>query len=657
MNEIISKKELHLAIIWENGRYKEKEIVKVITEEFELVEKYKINWDKNLFAKNLTSFYGINLPPKLSSKKERHCGNGEFLLITFYDNNPKYSFIETGRGTENVNLNVFFMKEKFRELTGGGHKVHTTNSIKETNHDLIMLFGVSYKDYEKSILDKIVSNVDANNIFKNTPNLITGVNGWKSLDQLFYVMNETLDYVVLRNFEELPDQNYSNEHFDIDLLVRDLDQAIYITNAIKIHKHKDRTAYKIKVDGKDIYFDFRFVSDNYYDESWQNQILENRIISNKGFYRPTDEDYFFSLIYHVLIHKLAIKEDYHGKIKSIFNKLSTYKEERCNFDHYFNLLEKFIYENRYQYTRPNDPSVFLDKKFLNYKDHIKTFSIISIKNVIPFLVNEWKNFSEYIYFIGETEKGEKLVIKSGGIGESARREFKILKVLRKINLKYFPKEFYFRSTPSAKFIAIEKVEGSRLDHLVSSNLIMSKSQEFLKNMYVGIFDILKILHRVKIVHRDIRPQNIIIKYDGTPILIDFQYAVDVERKRFKEHKLIRKKPRLIKGLGSNFAKNPFHWDDAYSVNKIFELLKIEDDPDFLKIKIETSKMIGRYEIVSVHNNFFSKIITLTKNYFLYPIYFIKLNFYKILYSIISIEKFKNKIKKFEKKLLNYLQNR
>ena len=68
-------------------------------------------------------------------------------------------------------------------------------------------------------------------------------------------------------------------------------------------------------------------------------------------------------------------------------------------------------------------------------------------------------------------------------------------------------------------------------------------------------------------------------------------------------------------------------------------------------------MIGRYEIVSVHNNFFSKITTLIKNYFLYPIYFIKLNFYKILYSIISIEKFKNKIKKFEKKLLNYLQNR
>ena len=40
---------------------------------------------KKFFGKNLTSFYGTNLPP--NSKKEKHCGNGEFLLITFYDKN------------------------------------------------------------------------------------------------------------------------------------------------------------------------------------------------------------------------------------------------------------------------------------------------------------------------------------------------------------------------------------------------------------------------------------------------------------------------------------------------------------------------------------------------------------------------------------------
>ena len=71
MTKIFSKKELHLVIIWENGRYKEKEIIKSISEKFELVEKYKINWNKNLFGKNLTTFYGTNLPPKSEKKSLR----------------------------------------------------------------------------------------------------------------------------------------------------------------------------------------------------------------------------------------------------------------------------------------------------------------------------------------------------------------------------------------------------------------------------------------------------------------------------------------------------------------------------------------------------------------------------------------------------------
>src|SRR5210317_954936 len=105
MDKFSSKKELHLVIIWENGRYKEEAIVRSISEKFELVEKYKINWNKNLFGQNLTTFYGTNLPEK--SDKEKHCGNGEFLLVTFYDHNPKYGYVKTSRGTEKVNVNIF----------------------------------------------------------------------------------------------------------------------------------------------------------------------------------------------------------------------------------------------------------------------------------------------------------------------------------------------------------------------------------------------------------------------------------------------------------------------------------------------------------------------------------------------------------------------
>ena len=649
MTKIFSKKELHLIIIWENGRYKEKEIIKSISEKFEFVEKYKVNWNKNLFGKNLTTFYGTNLPPK--SDKEKHCGNGEFLLIIFYDNDPKYSYVKTSRGEERVNVNVYSCKEKFRDLTGGGHKIHSTNSPLETNHDLTLLLGVNYNDYELLLKKNFNPNKKNENIIKNVPENIIGVNGWESLEQLFYVMNSSLDYVVMRNFEYLPENRFSKEHGDIDFLVKDLEQTVFIMNSQKLYKKR----YKINVSGKDVLIDLEYVGDGSYDKKWQKNILEKKILLKNSFYVPELEDYFYSLIYHILVHKTYIEIDYPEKIKDIYKKFSFYDPNNCNFDNYLKLLEKFLSINTYQITKPKEPSFFFDEKILDYKKDIKSFSKIKLKNIKPYLVNEWKNSSGFIYFKAETENKKKLFIKSRGIEESSRREYKVIKELRNVNQKYFPKEYYFKSEKDVNFIIMEEVEGQRLDRLINSNEFEIKPNQYKENLYNGIFNILKILHKLKIVHRDIRPQNLIIKHDGTPVLIDFQFAVDIKRIKYKEFQIVRKNPELIIGLGDKFAKNIFHWDDAYSVYKIFDLLKIKNDSDFIKIKNMISKMIGRYEIISVHNNFFSKISILAKNYYLPYIYKIKLIFYKILYQIISTDKHKSKITKFEKKLFYNLK--
>ena len=126
-------------------------------------------------------------------------------------------------------------------------------------------------------------------------------------------------------------------------------------------------------------------------------------------------------------------------------------------------------------------------------------------------------------------------------------------------------------------------KGIVLDKLIESGNLHKKTKIFKKNIYTGIFIILKMLHKLKIVHRDIRPQNIIIKNDGTPILIDFQFAVDIKRKKYKEFEFVKKHPGVMLGLGDKFVKNILHWDDAYSVSKIFNLFKLNDDKIFIQI--------------------------------------------------------------------------
>ena len=653
MSKILDKKELHLTIIWQNGRNQEKKILEYIFNNFELVEKYKVNWNKDLFRKNLSCFYGANLTNV--SHKEEHCGNGEFVLITFYDNKPKYGIVETSRGSETVNLNLFNIKEKFRNWTGGGHKIHTTNSVKETNHDLTLLLGLNYNDYEKSIIVKnYKAEENINKILNHSKNIV-GVGGWDSLEQLFYVMNATTEYVVLRNFENLPAKYNSDEHGDIDFLVKDLSEIIFITSAEKVFDEEDRVYFKIKIAGTDVFVDFRYVGDNYYDETWQRNILKNKELTQRGFFVPTNEDYFYSLIYHCLFHKFNIASDYPHKIKNIYSKLEIYNEKNCYFSNYFLLLEKFLSDNSYQVIKPKDQSVFFDERFLKYKKELHNLKTLNLKKVKPFLVHEWKYSYYYIYFLAENDDGKKIFIKSGGISDSTRREFKVIEELRKINTKFFPQNYAYRYTPSVSFFSTYKIDGERLDNLILSGELFSKSDDFKKNLFKGIFAILEILHDAKIVHRDIRPGNLIIQEDGSPILIDFVFAVDVKRKRYREYDIFKKKPRKLHSLGKEFAKNNYHWDDAYSVFKIFEELNFKNDSEFMQIKEKIFKMIGRNEIISVKNNFFAKKFVLMRNFFhssknsttrINPKY--KIWFYKILCLITFNKRYREKINKHSK---------
>jgi hypothetical protein len=333
------KSELHLFIIWSHARTHQSEILASIRERFQIYGLFEVFWSKADFATNLSRFYGTKLPP--GSGKQQHIGDDSFLAVVVYDHSPEYREELTSRGPEVVNSRTFHSKAGYRELTGGGHRIHATNSHKETEHDLALLFGLDLADFKSKYRPSM-------RIRKLKSNLV-GTHGWNDLEQLFTVLGATQGYVVMRNFEPLPSGYYLDKHGDIDLLVEDYNNTCFITNSKPVFSEPFRVHNSVKVRGQDVLFDFRHFGDEYYDQKWQKDMITNRR-KLRGFYKPSAPDHYFGLLYHALIHKPELSPDYLRRLKAIALR---HGFPQPNVDS----LAAFMAKNGYSLTRPIDLSV------------------------------------------------------------------------------------------------------------------------------------------------------------------------------------------------------------------------------------------------------------------------------------------------------------
>ncbi len=344
--------ELHLFIIWEHARARQNRILGDIAENFTVTAVCEITWSDEHFSRNLTRFYGQNLPD--GSHKEIHCGRGAFLLVVVEDPSPEYHERTTSHGPAVVNVRMFDRKQLYRKWTGGGHRIHATDSQKEAAHDLALLMGKSISDFRHEHPHAWSGQTEV------LARDLMGARGWSSITELFYVLNSAARYVVLRNFECLPDAYTLEAHGDIDLLGTNPVELQYVLNATPVFPNQPRVLHYVEVDGKQVLFDFRHVGDNYYDELWERDILERRIQDPKGFYRPNPEDYFYSLVYHALVHKREVAADYMAR----FIRLATAAGvalENAQENRLQSVLDKYLSQNGYRYTEPHDMSVYFNR--------------------------------------------------------------------------------------------------------------------------------------------------------------------------------------------------------------------------------------------------------------------------------------------------------
>ena len=175
--------ETHLIIDWTNYFISLDDKIK---NSLKIVNKIVL---KKLENKNsiISKFYDVNV--------NDFRGETDFTLYILEDNNPIYDYRKTSKGYRKVNINIFDLKSKLRNITGG-YKIHATDNIQETKDNLktLNLFNQYYKQKQ-----------------------------FKSLNDVFNELNKysELKWIVLRNFENMPYQINIDNHLDVDLLVND----------------------------------------------------------------------------------------------------------------------------------------------------------------------------------------------------------------------------------------------------------------------------------------------------------------------------------------------------------------------------------------------------------------------------------------------------
>ena len=568
-------KELHLILLWQNARYKQQEILDDIQKELKISECIEIEWNDKNVSSNFTRFYGVKLPNR--SFKEKECGRGKFLLVTVWDENPKYEYAETSRGFEYVNTNIFRLKDRYRSWTRGGHKVHSTNTVSETNHDITLLLGKNYEDYIKD------APLEWNGQIRTINRDLTGCNGWKNIEELFYTLNATINYVVLRGIDDVNNFVIDENHNDIDILTDDYNNLVYIVNGVPLI-NKYRPHYLTQIENERIYIDIWNTKNSYYDANWQKNMLKKRQMT-KGFFALNDENAFFEMIYHCLMHKRKVADIYYDKAEQLYNKLELNKQYNLSdykypFDLYFQILNNFMKQKNYSYIKSKDLSVYYNEKYTKYEFIIDWLKAnYNMTNIEPYMLGVFNTDSGYQFLTGEF-KEKKLFIKWGGMSNAVLNEYKMGKALFGNNQENFIEPILFNFNNGNNFIATEYTEGVMLSDIIQKNQIT----EIQKQSYIQQLEqIAQSLIETGIIHRDIRPDNIMVTSDGTLKLIDLQFALYLQK--FKINRAFIKTFFALKDLGGKYKVGFYCWDDMFSINKIISELGGKSD----KIKNSVEK--------------------------------------------------------------------
>lgn len=210
---------------------------------------------------------------------------------------------------------------------------------------------------------------------------------WHSIEEIFTTLNNHgCNYIVMRNFEcFMTGHVFINGHDDIDLLCDDPRKVCKILNTKRRFFFPTVNSYYIQYNDDTVQVDIRFIGDGYYDIKWQKEMLKQKICIASNIYVMDCQNYFYSLIYHAIIQKHSLSDEYLKKLIDMSYKLDmtcSSKEELLNE------LFRFMKKRKYFVTMTRDPGIILnfsniDKNFIksNYFWSMKRKVLDTLKRI------------------------------------------------------------------------------------------------------------------------------------------------------------------------------------------------------------------------------------------------------------------------------------
>ena len=184
---------------------------------------------------------------------------------------------------------------------------------------------------------------------------------WNSVEELFGALNQKCNYLILRNYEEMHDDNaLCVNHEDIDILCDDRRLLIDVMHAYPRGKKTYGVRYYILLKNVKVPVDIRQVGDCYYDTNWEKNMLAHKKMSELGMYVMNDEDYYYSLAYHGILQKKSFAEEYMERLYLIGKKIGMIPQSRDNLLHQ---IETYMSEKDYYYMVPK---LFDQTIYVNY---------------------------------------------------------------------------------------------------------------------------------------------------------------------------------------------------------------------------------------------------------------------------------------------------